>query len=72
MSEESQKNDYESLFIREALKDLKYDGICYAYNERQIEAIKKKFPDVHIIKNECGYTLSRKRGKDERKDKRHY
>lgn len=55
---EGKRCDYYNSFIKSAITELKRNGICYVYFESQVEDIKKKVPEVHITKNECGYTIS--------------
>ena len=58
MNEQNDHSDF-SFFIRESVRQLKTEKFCYCYNLEQIEQIQKNFKvDLHIEKNECGFTLS--------------
>lgn len=53
------KCDYYHQFVKNAVSDLKANGICYVYYLDQIEEIRKKIKvEITIVKNESGYTLS--------------
>ena len=55
---EKSYDDFNTL-IKECIKQLKESRICYCYTLEQVEEIQNKFSkELHIQKNECGYTLS--------------
>lgn len=58
---EKPNNDFNT-FIKQCIKQLKENRICYCYTLEQVEAIQNKYKsELHIQKNECGYTLSVRR-----------
>lgn len=59
LKEEMAGCDYYSSFIKNAIKELKINGICYVYTENQVKEIMKltNLPITKVV-NECGYTLS--------------
>lgn len=59
LKEEMSGCDYYSSFIKDAIRNLKINGICYVYHKEQVdEIIKYVNAPVTAIPNECGYTLS--------------
>lgn len=57
-----------NVFIKQCVKQLKENRVCYCYTLEQIEEIKNKYKsEVRIEKNECGYTLSIPRRKEIKK-----
>ena len=59
LKEELNSCDYYTSFVKDAIKKLKTDGICYAYYPYQVEEIKKyiKVP-VKVINNDYWFTIS--------------
>lgn len=59
LKEDMGGNDYYSSFIKDAIRNLKANGICYVYNKQQVEEIIKYInAPITYIENECGFTLS--------------
>lgn len=59
LKEELTGFNYYTAFVRDAVKKLKTEGICYAYYPYQVEEIKKyiKVP-IKVIDNDWCYTIS--------------
>ena len=55
------EQDYFTPFIKKTITELKQYGLCYVFTKQHIEEIKKKFPNVTVSENECGYTLEMKK-----------
>lgn len=58
-------DDY-NVFIRQCVRQLLEDRVCYCYSEEHIEDIRERMLKkynlkIHSIKNDCGYTLSIRR-----------
>lgn len=48
--------------VKQCIRDLKENKVCYCYTLKQVEAIRKNFKqELKIVTNECGYTLSVRR-----------
>ena len=58
MNNEQGYDDF-NVFIRQSVRQLKTDRLCYCYTLEQVKAIQNKCKcDIHIQKNLCGYTLT--------------
>jgi len=59
-----EEDEYYTSFIKNTIKELKINGICYVFHKWQVDEILKHI-DIPVItlKNECGYTLRIDRGK---------
>lgn len=59
LKQELSSCDYYTTFIKDAIKKLKTEGVCYAYHFYQVEEIKKymKVP-IKVIDNDWCYTIS--------------
>ena len=56
MNNEQGYDDF-NVFIRQSVRQLKTDRLCYCYTLEQVKAIQNKCKgDIHIQKNLCGYT----------------
>jgi ribosome maturation protein Sdo1 len=56
--------DYYSMFIKRAMSDLKFDGVCYVFNKEQVnEIVNYMKTKVDVEENECGFTLRIPRNK---------
>lgn len=59
LKEELSGCDYYTAFVKDAIKKLKTEGICYAYYPYQVEEIKKYIDKpVKVIDNDWCYTIS--------------
>lgn len=64
LSEDLAKQDYYSMFIKRAISDLKFDGVCYVFNKEQVnEIVNYMKVKVDVQENECGFTLRIPRNK---------
>ena len=58
MNNEEGYDDF-NVFIRDCVRQLKESRICYCYTLEQVEKIQNRIKkELHITKNDCGYTLS--------------
>lgn len=69
MIEDIKENeDLYNHFVKECIRDLKSQKLCYVYNREQLEEVRKRYKGETIVEeNECGYTIKIKRNRRDEK-----
>ena len=49
------EQDYFICFVKSAVLDLKENGVCYVYNKKQLEEVKKRInKNIKVKEVDCG------------------